>query len=129
MPGAPRRSRRRRCPFCQTLFRPHPCLGARQQAHRDGASLGSLPNEGGLGRCGRERATGVRPFGGIGQRVRGCAALALGHFPLGGEVIELLASVREVESGPRLALPPRSELELIAARKSFSRAPLKGAGR
>ena len=30
MPGAPRRSRRRRCPFCQTLFRPHPRLGARQ---------------------------------------------------------------------------------------------------
>jgi hypothetical protein len=30
MPGALRRSRRRRCPFCQTLFRPHPRLGSRQ---------------------------------------------------------------------------------------------------
>ena len=30
MSGAPRRSRRRRCPFCQTLFRPHPRLGSRQ---------------------------------------------------------------------------------------------------
>jgi hypothetical protein len=30
MPGAPRRSRRRRCPFCQTLFHSHPRLGARQ---------------------------------------------------------------------------------------------------
>lgn len=30
MPGTLRRSRRRRCPFCQTLFRPHPRLGARQ---------------------------------------------------------------------------------------------------
>jgi hypothetical protein len=30
MPGAPRRCRRRRCPFCHTLFRPHPRLGARQ---------------------------------------------------------------------------------------------------
>jgi hypothetical protein len=29
MPGAPRRVRRR-CPFCQTLFRPHPRLGPRQ---------------------------------------------------------------------------------------------------
>jgi hypothetical protein len=26
-----RRIRRKRCPFCETLFRPHPCLGARQR--------------------------------------------------------------------------------------------------
>jgi len=31
MPGVSRRSRRRRCPFCHTLFRPHPRLGARQR--------------------------------------------------------------------------------------------------
>lgn len=30
MPGALRRPRRRRCPFCQTLFHPHPRLGLRQ---------------------------------------------------------------------------------------------------
>jgi len=30
MPGTSRRPRRRRCPFCQTLFRPHPRLGSRQ---------------------------------------------------------------------------------------------------
>ncbi len=27
-----RRIRRKRCPFCQTLFRPHPRLGPRQRA-------------------------------------------------------------------------------------------------
>jgi len=26
-----RRTRRKRCPFCQSLFRPHPRLGARQR--------------------------------------------------------------------------------------------------
>jgi hypothetical protein len=30
MLGASRRRRRRRCPFCQTLFHPHPRLGSRQ---------------------------------------------------------------------------------------------------
>lgn len=30
MPATPRRPRRRRCPFCQTLFYPHPRLGPRQ---------------------------------------------------------------------------------------------------
>jgi hypothetical protein len=32
MPRNPRRRRRKRCPFCQTLFHPHPRLGARQWA-------------------------------------------------------------------------------------------------
>jgi hypothetical protein len=32
MPRIPRRTRRRRCPFCQALFRPHPRLGVRQWA-------------------------------------------------------------------------------------------------
>lgn len=32
MPRAPRRRRRKRCPFCQTLLQPHPRLGARQWA-------------------------------------------------------------------------------------------------
>lgn len=30
MPRAPRRRRRKRCPFCQALFFPHPRLGSRQ---------------------------------------------------------------------------------------------------
>ena len=30
MPGTSRRPRRRRCPFCQTLFRPYSRLGPRQ---------------------------------------------------------------------------------------------------
>ncbi|RPJ64572.1 MAG: hypothetical protein EHM24_22610 [Acidobacteria bacterium] len=32
MSRAPRRRRQKRCPFCQTLFLPHPRLGVRQQA-------------------------------------------------------------------------------------------------
>jgi hypothetical protein len=32
MPRTPRRRRRKRCPFCQTLLQPHPRLGARQWA-------------------------------------------------------------------------------------------------
>ena len=32
MPRIPRRRRRKRCPFCQTLLHPHPRLGARQWA-------------------------------------------------------------------------------------------------
>jgi hypothetical protein len=32
MPRTPRRRRRQRCPFCQTLLQPHPRLGARQWA-------------------------------------------------------------------------------------------------
>lgn len=32
MPRSPRRRRRKRCPFCQTLLHPHPRLGARQWA-------------------------------------------------------------------------------------------------
>ena len=32
MPRTPRRRHRKRCPFCQTLLRPHPRLGARQWA-------------------------------------------------------------------------------------------------
>ncbi len=32
MPRAPRRRRRKRCSFCQTLLHPHPRLGARQWA-------------------------------------------------------------------------------------------------
>ena len=32
MPRTPRRRRRRRCPFCKTLFVPHPRLGGRQRA-------------------------------------------------------------------------------------------------
>ena len=32
MPRIPRRRRRRRCPFCQALFVPHPRLGRRQRA-------------------------------------------------------------------------------------------------
>ena len=32
MPRTPRRRRRKRCPFCQTLLRPHPRLGVRQWA-------------------------------------------------------------------------------------------------
>jgi hypothetical protein len=32
MPWTPQRRRRKRCPFCQTLFQLHPRLGARQWA-------------------------------------------------------------------------------------------------
>ena len=32
MPRVPRRRRRKRCPFCQALFLPHPRLGPRQWA-------------------------------------------------------------------------------------------------
>ena len=32
MPQVPRRRRRKRCPFCQTLLQPHPRQGARQWA-------------------------------------------------------------------------------------------------
>lgn len=32
MPRSPKRRRRKRCPFCQTLLQPHPRLGARQWA-------------------------------------------------------------------------------------------------
>jgi hypothetical protein len=37
MPRTPRRRRRKRCPFCQTLLQPHPRLGARQWACADPA--------------------------------------------------------------------------------------------
>ena len=37
MPRIPRTRRRKQCPFCQTLFHPHPRLGARQWACGDPA--------------------------------------------------------------------------------------------
>ncbi len=37
MPRSPKRRRRKRCRFCQTLLQPHPRLGARQWACADPA--------------------------------------------------------------------------------------------